>query len=76
MTFNVADQGSGIKEQHQSRIFERFYRIEKDRVSSGTGLGLAIVKHIVLKYHGQITLNSQFEKGTTVNVSIPIKNAT
>lgn len=76
MTFNVADQGSGIKEQYQSRIFERFYRIEKDRVSSGTGLGLAIVKHIVLKYHGQITLNSQFEKGTTVNVSIPIKNAT
>jgi two-component system phosphate regulon sensor histidine kinase PhoR len=74
MIFNIVDQGSGIKEQHQSRIFERFYRIEKDRVTIGTGLGLAIVKHIVLKYHGQISLNSQYEKGTTFNIKLPIKN--
>jgi two-component system phosphate regulon sensor histidine kinase PhoR len=74
MVFNIVDQGSGIKEIHQSRVFERFYRIEKDRPTSGTGLGLAIVKHIVLKYHGQISLNSQFEKGTTFNIKIPLKN--
>ena len=74
MVFNIVDQGSGIKEIHQSRVFERFYRIEKDRPTSGTGLGLAIVKHIVLKYHGQISLNSQFEKGTTFNIKIPMRN--
>jgi two-component system phosphate regulon sensor histidine kinase PhoR len=74
MVFNIIDQGSGIKEIHQSRVFERFYRIEKDRPTSGTGLGLAIVKHIVLKYHGQISLNSKFEKGTTFNIKIPMRN--
>jgi two-component system phosphate regulon sensor histidine kinase PhoR len=74
MVFNIVDQGSGIKEIHQSRVFERFYRIEKDRPTSGTGLGLAIVKHIVLKYHGQISLNSKFEKGTTFNIKIPMRN--
>jgi len=75
MIFKVTDQGSGIEERHQNRIFERFYRIEKDRPNSGTGLGLAIVKHIVLKYKGSIGLKSKVNQGTSIEIKIPIKNA-
>jgi two-component system phosphate regulon sensor histidine kinase PhoR len=72
MTFKVVDQGSGILEHHHARIFERFYRVEKDRPTKGTGLGLAIVKHIVLKYHGTISLQSKVHIGTTIEIKIPI----
>jgi two-component system phosphate regulon sensor histidine kinase PhoR len=73
MIFHIKDQGSGIEERHQTRIFERFYRIEKDRPFSGTGLGLAIVKHIVLKYKGVISLESKVKLGTTIIIKIPLK---
>ena len=64
--FKVKDQGIGIPKEHQQRIFERFYRIDKGRIDKGTGLGLAIVKHIVLKYKGQIELASSLQKGTEI----------
>jgi len=66
--FTVKDQGIGIGVEHQQRIFERFYRVDKGRLDGGTGLGLAIVKHIVMKYHGQMDLISSLGKGTTITI--------
>ena len=71
--FQVKDEGYGIPEKYQSRVFERFYRIEKDRIQGGTGLGLAIVKHIVLKYKGQYQLSSIPNQGTSIHIQIPMK---
>ncbi len=68
--FKVKDSGKGIAKEHQSRVFERFYRVEKGRLDGGTGLGLAIVKHIVIKYQGQIELNSIVNKGTEIIISL------
>jgi len=71
--FVVKDEGYGIPSVHQPRIFERFYRVDAYRNEDGTGLGLAIVKHIVMKYEGVIQLESKVDKGTLVEVSIPIQ---
>ena len=70
----VEDNGVGISEEHQERLFERFYRVDKARSRSqgGTGLGLAIVKHIILKFSGTIELNSEIGKGSKFTVKIPI----
>lgn len=67
----VKDNGIGIPGEHQGRIFERFYRVDKSRSrqTGGTGLGLAIVKHIVAIHHGKIQLNSEIGKGTEIKVS-------
>ena len=70
----VKDTGIGIPAEHQSRIFERFFRVDKSRskTSGGTGLGLSIVKHIA-QYHGAtIKLQSEFGCGTTVSVVFPL----
>ncbi len=66
----VSDTGIGIPEEHQERIFERFYRADKSRskASGGTGLGLAIVKHIVLQHHARLHLQSEVGVGTTITV--------
>src|SRR5690554_3622564 len=68
--FSVKDQGKGIAKEHQSRVFERFYRVDKGRLDGGTGLGLAIVKHIVIKYHGHIELKSKENQGTEITVTL------
>ena len=69
----VADTGIGIAPEHQQRIFERFYRVDKShsKASGGTGLGLSIVKHAVQYLNGSIALKSELGKGTTVSVSLP-----
>ena len=73
----VADTGIGIAPEHQSRIFERFYRVDKShsKASGGTGLGLSIVKHAVQFHHGRIALESAPGKGTTIRVTLPLNPA-
>ena len=67
---SVEDNGIGIPEKHQGRVFERFYRVDKSRskATGGTGLGLAIVKHIVAIHSAEIQLESEVGKGTVISV--------
>ena len=66
----VEDNGIGISKEHQERIFERFYRVDKSRSKStgGTGLGLAIVKHIIQQHGAHIELTSEKGKGTKIEI--------
>ncbi len=70
----VSDSGIGISHIDQTRIFERFYRVDKGRSRQlgGTGLGLAIVKHTVSQYKGTIDVTSVLHKGTTITVKLPL----
>jgi two-component system phosphate regulon sensor histidine kinase PhoR len=72
--FIVKDDGLGIDEGDQERIFERFYRVDKARSQSlgGTGLGLAIVKHIVQSHKASLKLKSKLKQGSTFTVKIPL----
>lgn len=67
---SVKDTGIGIPKEHQERIFERFYRVDKSRskATGGTGLGLAIVKHIAIQHHARLELNSEIGEGTEIKV--------
>ncbi|BBK77500.1 PAS domain-containing sensor histidine kinase [Clostridium butyricum] len=67
----IEDNGIGIPDEDISRIFERFYRVDKSRKKGGTGLGLAIVKHIVKIFNGEINVKSKLGEGTTFEVKIP-----
>lgn len=72
----VKDTGIGISKEHQERIFERFYRVDKSRSKStgGTGLGLAIVKHIVASHrNASLSLSSEPGKGTCIRVVFNMK---
>lgn len=73
----VKDTGIGIPPEHQERIFERFYRVDKShsKESGGTGLGLSIVKHAVQDLGGRIELDSTPGEGTEIKVYLPLKTA-
>lgn len=74
----VADQGIGISESEQERIFERFYRVDpaRSRQTGGTGLGLSIVKHVANKHGGEVTLWSVENVGSTFSIRLPIHSLT
>lgn len=67
---SVKDTGIGISDEHQERVFERFYRVDKSRSKStgGTGLGLAIVKHIVVQHNAKVKMSSEVGEGTEITV--------
>ena len=69
--FTVADTGTGIPPEDLSRIFERFYKVDRARAAVGTGLGLAIAKHVVQALGGQIWADSEVDRGTTVHFTLP-----
>lgn len=70
VVLSVKDTGIGISKEHQERIFERFYRVDRSRskLTGGTGLGLAIVKHIVAQHHANLELESEKDAGTQIRV--------
>ncbi|GAB2321914.1 two-component system histidine kinase PnpS [Alkalibacterium sp. s-m-28] len=72
----VSDNGLGIPKESQSRIFERFYRVDqaRSRNAGGTGLGLAIVKWLIENNQGRITLDSEENKGSTFTIWLPLKH--
>ena len=74
-TVRVSDNGIGIAPEHQSRVFERFYRVDKShsKASGGTGLGLSIVKHAVMYHRGEIKIESELGRGTTITLTFPIR---
>ena len=74
-TLTVRDQGIGISEEDQTRLFSAFQRGSNVGSITGTGLGLAIVKQSVELHHGSVQLESQLGSGTTVTVTIPVKLA-
>jgi two-component system phosphate regulon sensor histidine kinase PhoR len=69
----VCDTGAGIPKADLPRLTERFYRVDKarSRELGGTGLGLAIVKHLVMAHGGELTIDSELWKGTTVRFTLP-----
>jgi len=71
---SVTDQGIGIADEDQSRIFERFYRVDpaRSRETGGTGLGLSIVKHVALNHGGDIRVWSKIGVGSTFTLILPI----
>ncbi|MFT5851974.1 MAG: two-component system phosphate regulon sensor histidine kinase PhoR [Colwellia sp.] len=73
---SVEDKGSGIPEEHLSRLFERFYRVDKarSRQLGGTGLGLSIVKHITLAHKGTVTVSSEIDKGSIFSLILPLES--
>lgn len=72
---SVADTGIGIPDEEVSRVFERFYRVDKtrDRETGGTGLGLSITHGTIMMHKGSIKINSKEEEGTTILVRIPLR---
>lgn len=77
ITVAVTDEGRGIEKEHFPRLFERFYRVDRDRSREmgGTGLGLAIVKHITQVHGGSVSLDSSVGKGSTFRIHLPSNNS-
>jgi len=73
LIFKIKDYGIGMNEEEKKRIFARFYQIDKSHSAQGSGLGLSIVKRIVELSDGEINVESEKNKGTTIRVSIPIE---
>ena len=73
----VKDNGIGIPKEHQSRVFERFYRVDKShsKATGGTGLGLSIVKHGAMLHKAELSLESEPGVGTTITVTFPCEEA-
>ena len=77
LLFGVEDDGAGIADEDQARVFERFFRTDlaTSRAVQGTGLGLAICKAIVDSHNGTISIESQPSRGTTFRVRLPLRSA-
>ena len=69
----VEDQGIGISDPHQGRVFERFYRVDRarSRASGGTGLGLSIARHVARTHGGDVSVRSELGRGSTFTIELP-----
>jgi two-component system phosphate regulon sensor histidine kinase PhoR len=76
LLISITDNGIGIPDKDKTRIFERFYTVDKSRarILGGTGLGLSIVKHIINLHNGIIFVEDNIPNGTIFNVLLPYKN--
>ena len=74
VNIHITDHGIGIPEKDLSNLFQPFYRASNSSDIQGTGLGLSIVKDFIDEHHGQIFVMSEVDKGTTVTISLPLKN--
>jgi signal transduction histidine kinase len=72
----VVDQGVGIPREEQTRIFERFYRVQspENECLPGTGLGLTLAAHIIVAHGGTIDVQSEPGKGSTFTIRIPLEH--
>ena len=77
LTLEIQDRGQGIEDKHLSRLFERFYRVDKGRSREvgGTGLGLSIVKHIARIHHAEIEVESVQGEGSTFRMIFPLQES-
>jgi signal transduction histidine kinase len=73
---SIQDHGFGISRHDVPRIFDKFFRVERDETEhiGGTGLGLSIAKYIVESYHGRIEVESEIRRGTNISFGLPIHN--
>lgn len=72
LEISIADQGYGISKEELPYVWDRFYKSDKSRTSTGTGLGLAIAKHLVELHNGDVSMQSEPDKGSIVTVKLPI----
>ncbi len=74
LSIYIQDNGYGMAESELPYIFDKFYRIQKDNIhdSKGLGIGLFLVKTIVDRYHGQLTVTSKPDVGTTFKIQLPL----
>ena len=77
MEITVRDTGAGIPPEDQTRLFERFYRVDKarSREMGGTGLGLAIVKHLVRAHNGEVRVESELGRGSKFLFTLPVEDS-
>ena len=73
---SVTDHGIGIGEEHQEKIFERFYRVEgkSEQTYPGFGIGLFIASEIIQRHHGTINVKSKKSEGSTFTFTLPVAN--
>mgnify|MGYP003342058607 FL=1 len=77
VVIKVSDLGPGLTPEQQSKVFERFYRVDQARTrngSEGSGLGLSIVQAIMEAHHGSVVIESELGRGTTFTLAFPVNN--
>jgi len=72
----IRDQGYGIAADELTHIWDRFYKIDKSRYGKGTGLGLAIAKHLIELHNAKVSVQSELEKGTVIEIKLPLASST
>lgn len=76
LTIIILDQGYGIAADELTHIWDRFYKIDKSRYGKGTGLGLAIAKHLIELHNAKVSVQSELEKGTVIEIKLPLASST